>query len=209
MTQHLTAATAGLAMLVLSPLAVAQSAIEVLTVDYVREGTFQGRAEIIEEGTYRIGPEDYRVDKVHHRRGGARIAEIMQWQARRFLMLDLDTKEASYRPFAGGPPPAATRVGPGPQTTQHGPQVSLGTKQVYGLTLHGSQRMMITRDAQGVEHTHVMDLWMYRGGRIPVVLEQRSQVTPDGGIDERRITGVRRDRQPRSIFDVPTGFRVR
>lgn len=162
-----------------------------LTVDYIRELTSpQGETQVIEEGTYQIADGVFRVDKVD-KRTGARSAEITNLRARKRIALDLDKQEASVRDSRVLPP---MKVVPGPQTISRGERVDLGTKEVGGIVLHGSQQSFVTRNAAGLEQRHVAEGWMLQG-KTPVLLEIRSEVTPGG---ESMTVGSRMFRGRRS-----------
>lgn len=200
-----------------APAMTGQARLDVLKVDYLRTLSLPGGSvQQLEEGTYYIASDGtYRIDRVNLLRGGQRTAEIRRAGDARVTALNLDTHEARvHRPAGGGmivPPSTSDPVPSGVPGTwkRSGPlqTVHLGTKDIDGLKLEGTESSEVLIMADGTRQTHRRQFWVYRPSDrhvIPIVVATRFEMPH--GTDERRVTHVSSVQISADLFNVPSNF---
>ncbi len=159
--------------------------------------------KIVQRHTYYLADDGRQRHENSQVTTGKTTVEIDLWAERKQIMLDPQTKQATVRPTVTPPLPPIGRIGRmiAPQS-----QTDLGTKIVYGLTLHGT--LSIFPSAGGSAR---QENWDYRRAvqspNIPPVIVESRWDDPVAA-EEERIVGVSNVQVPASIFEVPADFAV-
>jgi hypothetical protein len=156
--------------------------------------------KVVQRHTYYIADDGRQRHEITQVASGRTTIDITLWAEHRQIFLDSQTKQATVLP-AVTPPMPTGRMG---RMVVPQSQTDLGTKIVYGLTLHG--RLFVMPYPQGTMRNEV---WDYRGAVQsanfpPVIVESRWD--DPTGTEEERIVGVSNVQVPASIFDVPADF---
>ena len=193
----------------LSTLAEAQSQVPAFRIDYVRTLTNveTGESETVEYGHHFISEDGFRT-RVDRFREGEAVSEIVrpdvndsdEYAAERFTMnhsareVTLLRPERYYRPVGSAAPVLLP-----PEVMAESPRW-LGYRAIGDLVLSGFR---VVGDAPG----DTLELWHVAASPTAAAIERRS-TTPDGVIDEERITDVERVMVDEDLFEVPPGYRT-
>jgi hypothetical protein len=157
--------------------------------------------KVIQRHTYYLVDDGRQRHEITQVDTGKTTVVITLWPERKQIFLDPQTKQATVAPAVTPPLPSTGRMG---RMVVPKSQTDLGTKIVYGLTLHGM--LLLMPYPQG---TMTNEVWDYRGAVQsadfpPVVVESRWD--DPAGTEEERIVGVNNVQVPASSFEVPADF---
>ena len=195
-----------LIILLLATSVFGQSNVSVVRIDTERTMMKKGAdtvPTIVQRHTHYLADDGRQRHEITQVESGKTTVQITLSAEHKEITIDPQTKEATIRSAATPPLPPIGRIGRmiAPQS-----QTDLGTKIVYGLTLHGG--LFIFAPAGGSVR---QENWEYRGSvpsanLPPVVVESRW----DDSIaaEEERIVAVTNVQVPASMFEVPADFAV-
>jgi hypothetical protein len=198
-----------LIVLLLATSLFAQTNVGVLKID--TERTLLKKAtdvapQVVQRQTYYLSDDGRQRHENTQVPTGKTTVEITLSAEHKQIVLDLQSKQATIRSAVTPPPSPTGRTGRIGRMIAPQSQTDLGTKIVYGLTLHGG--LFIFPSAGGSVR---QENWDYRGAVqspnvLPVIVESRWD--DPISTEEERIVGVSNVQVLASMFEVPADFVV-